>query len=118
MIEEQLAFALRDEEELSVDLIEAQYALKNSKDKNNAKSLVILVSGIELAGKGEAVKQLREWVDPRYLRVKADPASLFSSKQSFGSLMHGTFHQKGKFSCFLAIGTVTYCLQRCMFLNP
>jgi AMP-polyphosphate phosphotransferase len=45
MIEEQLAFALRDEEELSVDLIEAQYALKNSKDKNNAKSLVILVSG-------------------------------------------------------------------------
>ena len=83
MITQELQFALRDEEELSVDLIEAQYALKNSRDKTNGKSLVILVSGIELAGKGEAVKQLREWVDPRYLRVKADPAHLFTEKQTF-----------------------------------
>lgn len=83
MLEQQLQFSVREEDELSVDLIEAQYALKNTRDKNNAKSLVILVSGIELAGKGEAVKQLREWVDPRYLRVKADPAHLFTNKQTF-----------------------------------
>ncbi|MFN3072101.1 phosphate--AMP phosphotransferase [Acinetobacter sp. TY2] len=83
MMKEELDFAVRDEESLSVDLIEAQYALKNSRDQKNGKSLVILVSGIELAGKGEAVKQLREWVDPRYLRVKADPAHLFSDKQTF-----------------------------------
>lgn len=83
MLEEELTFTVRDEEELSVDLIEAQYALKNSKAQNNAKSLVILVSGIELAGKGEAVKQLREWVDPRYLRVKADPTHLFENKHTF-----------------------------------
>ncbi len=65
-------FKLMEEEQLSVKLIEAQYALKNTKGEKNAKSLLILVSGIELAGKGEAVKQFKEWVDPRYLRVKAD----------------------------------------------
>lgn len=72
-----------DEERLSLDLIEAQYQLKESRGQPNAKSLVILVSGIELAGKGEAVKQLREWVDPRYLRVKADAPNLFVAKQPF-----------------------------------
>ena len=83
MLEQQLQFSLRDEDELSVDLIEAQYALKNTRDQNNGKSLVILVSGIELAGKGEAVKQLREWLDPRYLRVKADAPHLFTDNQTF-----------------------------------
>lgn len=72
-----------DEERLSLDLIEAQYQLKESRGQPNAKSLVILVSGIELAGKGEAVKQLREWVDPRYLRVKAAAPNLFLDKQPF-----------------------------------
>ena len=71
MSKQQPTFELRDEDELSLDLIEAQYALKESRDKKNAKSVLVLVSGIELAGKGEAVKQLREWLDPRYLRVKA-----------------------------------------------
>lgn len=70
-------------EDLSLQLIEAQYALKDTKTKKNAKSLVILVSGIELAGKGEAVKQLREWVDPRYLRVKADPPHLIDPHAPF-----------------------------------
>lgn len=70
-------------EELNLKLIEAQYALKNTRAKKNAKSLVILVSGIELAGKGEAVKQLREWVDPRYLHVKADPPHLMTNDVPF-----------------------------------
>lgn len=61
-----------DEEQLSYDLIEAQYQLKESCGTAQAKSLLILVSGVELAGKGEAVQQLREWVDPRHLIVKAD----------------------------------------------
>lgn len=68
---------------LSLDLIEAQYQLKNSAGKKNAKSVLVLVSGIELAGKGESVKQLREWVDPRYLRVKADPPQLLTTNQTF-----------------------------------
>ena len=51
---------LLDEAELALNLIEAQYFLKNSRDQKNAKSLVILVNGIELGGKGESVMQLRE----------------------------------------------------------
>ena len=70
-------------EDLTLKLIEAQYALKDTRAKKNAKSLVILVSGIELAGKGESVKQLREWVDPRYLRVKADPPHLMNTTTPF-----------------------------------
>ena len=79
---QQPKFELRDEDELSLDLIEAQYALKDSRGKNNAKSVLILVSGIELAGKGEAVKQLREWLDPRYLGVKADAPRLLTTYQT------------------------------------
>ncbi len=49
---ETIASTVLNEEQLSLDLIEAQYALMNTRDQSNAKSLVILVSGIELAGKG------------------------------------------------------------------
>lgn len=83
MSTQQPTFELRSEEELSLDLIEAQYALKDSQDKKNAKSVLILVSGIELAGKGEAVKQLREWLDPRYLKVKADAPKLLNADETF-----------------------------------
>ena len=79
----QAKFELRDEDQLSLDLIEAQYALKESRDQKNAKSILILVSGIELAGKGEAVKQLREWVDPRYLRVEANAPRMLTNEQTF-----------------------------------
>ncbi|NCI78305.1 polyphosphate:AMP phosphotransferase [Acinetobacter kanungonis] len=83
MAKQQLEPALVDESQLSLDLIDAQYALKDTKDQPNAKSLVVLVSGIELAGKGESVKQLREWMDPRYLRVKADAPVMFNNTQTF-----------------------------------
>ncbi|WP_130803610.1 polyphosphate:AMP phosphotransferase [Acinetobacter ihumii] len=73
----------RNENHLSSDLIEAQYQLKNSWGKSNAKSVLVLVSGIELAGKGESVKQLREWVDPRYLKVKADPPYMLANDRAF-----------------------------------
>lgn len=83
MVKEQLEPALADEDQLSLDLIDAQYALKDTQDQPNAKSVLVLVSGIELAGKGEAVKQLREWMDPRYLRVKADAPVMFNNTQPF-----------------------------------
>lgn len=83
MIEPTEPFVLMDPVQLTMDLIEAQYTLKDTCDKNNAKSLVVLVSGIELAGKGEAVKQLREWVDPRYLHVKADAPNLFKPRETY-----------------------------------
>lgn len=81
--QEKRSFKLMNEDELSLALIDAQYALRESRGTPQAKSLVILVSGIELAGKGEAVKQLREWVDPRYLQVKADPPHLLTPKLAF-----------------------------------
>ncbi|WP_347454657.1 phosphate--AMP phosphotransferase [Acinetobacter thermotolerans] len=83
MATEQQQFQLLEEDELSVKLIDAQYALKDTRGQKNAKSLVVLVNGIELAGKGEAVKQLREWVDPRYLRVKADRPQPLIETQTF-----------------------------------
>ncbi|MEB3753527.1 phosphate--AMP phosphotransferase [Acinetobacter sp. MD2(2019)] len=73
----------KQEDQLSIDLIEAQYGLKESRGTAHSKSVLIIVSGIELAGKGEAVKQLREWVDPRHLHVKAKTAELLSSSQTF-----------------------------------
>ena len=76
-------FKAMDEDQLSLDLIEAQFALRHSRDQSNAKSLVILVNGIDLAGKGEAVKQLREWVDPRYLKVKADDPLVLDQTQPY-----------------------------------
>lgn len=76
-------FKMRDEDQLSLDLIEAQFALRHNRDQKNAKSLLILVNGIELAGKGEAVKQLREWVDPRYLHVKVDQPSALETTQPY-----------------------------------
>src|SRR5690606_40469525 len=83
MPSEKREMQLLDENELSLNLIEAQYLLKNTRDQNNAKSVLVLVNGIELAGKGEAVKQLREWVDPRYLGVKADRPLMLHNKQPF-----------------------------------
>lgn len=65
--------------QLSLALIEAQYRLR--KAQNPAKSILILVAGIETAGKGEAVKQLREWIDPRYLRVKSHAPQLIQPNQ-------------------------------------
>lgn len=83
MDEKKNHFELLDEDALSLALIEAQYALRDSREKNNAKSVLVLVSGIELAGKGEAVKQLREWVDPRHLRVQADAPRMLNIQQPF-----------------------------------
>ena len=83
MSEQKTQIKLSAPDDLNLQLIEAQYALKNTKAKKNAKSVVVLVSGIELAGKGESVKQFREWVDPRYLRVKADPPHLMNANTPF-----------------------------------
>lgn len=58
-------------ESLKLALIEAQYALRDTRDKPRGRGVLIIMSGIELAGKGEALKQLRGWADPRLLKVKA-----------------------------------------------
>ena len=65
-----------DKDELRLALVTAQYALKAtrqpaSQTSNTPTGLLVLVNGIEQAGKGSAVKQLRQWVDPRLLKVEA-----------------------------------------------
>ncbi|MBC7750613.1 MAG: phosphate--AMP phosphotransferase [Candidatus Saccharibacteria bacterium] len=70
---------MHNAESLRIALIEAQYALRDTRDKPRGRGVLILVSGIELAGKGEALMQLREWADPRLFKVRArlpvDPIS-------------------------------------------
>ncbi|WP_201512260.1 ATPase [Psychrobacter alimentarius] len=65
-----------DEDALRLALITAQYALRATRQRaptttNEPTGVLVLVNGMEQAGKGGAVKQLREWVDPRLLKVEA-----------------------------------------------
>src|SRR5690606_40886295 len=46
-------------------LLEAQYELK----QQGRFSVIVLINGIEGAGKGETVKLLIEWMDPRLIEV-------------------------------------------------
>ena len=65
-----------DKDALRLALVTAQYALRATRQEeptttNKPTGLLVLVNGMEQAGKGTAVKQLREWVDPRLLKVEA-----------------------------------------------
>lgn len=69
-----------DEDELRTALVATQYALRETRHGSasgtqsepvQATGLLVLVNGMEMAGKGEAVTQLRQWVDPRLLKVEA-----------------------------------------------
>ena len=53
-------------------LLAAQYRVLESK----AFQIVVVVAGVEGAGKGETVSALSEWLDPRHVQVHAmGPAS-------------------------------------------
>ncbi|MGO2997841.1 MAG: ATPase [Moraxellaceae bacterium] len=65
-----------DKDALRLALVTAQYALRATRQQtpptlNKPTGLLVLVNGMEQAGKGTAVKQLRQWVDPRLLKVEA-----------------------------------------------
>ncbi|MET0124635.1 MAG: polyphosphate kinase, partial [Pseudomonas caspiana] len=47
-------------------LLEAQYDLH----QQGKRQIIVLINGIEGAGKGETVKLLNEWMDPRYIEVR------------------------------------------------
>ena len=47
-------------------LLEAQYELHQQKRS----AVIVLINGIEGAGKGETVKLLSEWMDPRLIEVR------------------------------------------------
>ena len=55
------------EPELRADLLDAQYELS----KNGRFPVVILISGVRGAGKGETVNLLNEWMDPRHIHTHA-----------------------------------------------
>ncbi len=60
------------EPKLRADLLDAQYALLQSK----AFPMIILVNGVDGAGKGETVNLLTEWMDPRHIQSHAFGAKL------------------------------------------
>ena len=65
-----------DNDALRLALVTTQYALRATRQQtpatlNKPTGVLVLVNGMEQAGKGTAVKQLRQWVDPRLLKVEA-----------------------------------------------
>jgi polyphosphate:AMP phosphotransferase len=52
---------------LRVELLDAQYALLEDKSF----PVIVLVNGIDGAGKGETVNLLNDWLDPRHVRSRA-----------------------------------------------
>ena len=52
---------------LRADLLEAQYEVH----KNGRFPVIILISGVRGAGKGETVNLLNEWMDPRHIHTHA-----------------------------------------------
>jgi AMP-polyphosphate phosphotransferase len=69
LIEHKLAKEEYDREEpaLRTKLLGAQLKLLEQKDF----SVVIVVTGMDGAGKGEVIHRLMEWLDPRHVRVAA-----------------------------------------------
>jgi polyphosphate:AMP phosphotransferase len=55
------------EPKLRADLLDAQYELA----KNGRFPVVIVISGVRGAGKGETVNLLNEWMDPRHIHTHA-----------------------------------------------
>ncbi|MBI4206353.1 MAG: polyphosphate:AMP phosphotransferase [Betaproteobacteria bacterium] len=62
----------RIEPRLRADLLDAQYDLY----KNGRFPVILLISGVRGAGKGETVNLLNEWMDPRHIHTHAfdDPS--------------------------------------------
>src|SRR3974390_444695 len=56
-----------EEAELRVRLLDAQYRLLETKSK----AVLILVAGMDAAGKGESVNLLNAWLDPRHISTRS-----------------------------------------------
>ncbi len=61
---------VREEAKLRAALLNAQYDLK----ENGRFQVLILIAGVEGAGKGETVNLLNEWMDPRHIVTHAFPS--------------------------------------------
>jgi AMP-polyphosphate phosphotransferase len=62
----------KEVDQLRADLLRAQYQLLQDKTF----PVIVLVNGVDGAGKGETVNLLNEWLDPRHVRSRAfgDPS--------------------------------------------
>jgi polyphosphate kinase 2 (PPK2 family) len=62
----------REEPKLRAQLLNAQYDLKD----NGKLSALVVIAGVEGAGKGETIHLLNEWMDPRHILTHgfADPS--------------------------------------------
>lgn len=70
-----------DDDALRLALIKAQYALRQTRLEGQPTSLLVLVNGMEMSAKGNAITQLRQWVDPRLLKVEASISTLPSPSE-------------------------------------
>lgn len=59
------------ETRLRVQLVNAQYKHINLQDR----ALLILIAGIDGAGKGDTINMLNEWMDPRHIHTVAFPTA-------------------------------------------
>ncbi|CAG0989616.1 Polyphosphate:AMP phosphotransferase [Planctomycetaceae bacterium] len=57
----------KEEPKLRQELLNAQYELK----KQSKFPVIVLIAGVDGAGKGETVNLLNEWMDPRYIETRA-----------------------------------------------
>ncbi|WP_227431067.1 ATPase [Psychrobacter sp. I-STPA6b] len=71
-----------DDNALRIALLKAQYALRQTRLEGQPTGLLVLVNGMELSSKGHAVTQLRQWVDPRLLKVAATISELPSPSET------------------------------------
>jgi polyphosphate:AMP phosphotransferase len=68
------------EKELRQALLQAQYALLESRHH----AVVVLVNGVDGAGKGETVNLFNEWMDPRHIRTEAFAALTPAQQEVLG----------------------------------
>lgn len=68
------------EKALRQALLQAQFALLENKHH----AVVVLINGVDGAGKGETVNLFNEWMDPRHIRTEAFAALTSSEQESMG----------------------------------
>lgn len=81
------------ESQLRAELLDAQYDLREL----GAFSVVVLINGVDGAGKGETVNLLNEWMDPRHIQTWAFdvPTEEESARPSCGAT-GGPCHPKAR----------------------
>ena len=62
---------------LRAELLDAQFDLREAAGF----AVVILVNGVDAAGKGETVNLLNEWLDPRHIVIRAFDAPTTEEQQ-------------------------------------